>query len=521
MPARDTPVPSMGVVPIGQARRAIRGRVNSLPRDPRLEEGVGDRFGQIERGLAAGMLAKKLRVELRRDLGSDRETAGVDARTDRGSEPIPRDACRFEQAHRVLRDSLPRSAPPAMEEYAPPEVLGHDRDRCAVRRGDRDPWIPGAQQKPVGFTRCLPRLDDAAPVHLVEAQRLIAIDAGRDVVPAAVLAHRQFLVTHSQAEIERGVGAEAHSASPERESEPRARGKIAGRGSPKRDGVVVRRGRLHCEDFARRAGAAQAICALLLAAGCAHGGARSTGGEARARFLETFARADSATRGVGMLAVRSGGKGREGMNTRWAAIRESLAVVAYAGPIRTLDATILGDSVYIAIRPYDLGLAGRVSSGAGLGPDELRFLARPWVFGDPGVRRAVERAAVEASGEGWRLAGTFDAAEGAHPFTLELSAKAEPRTLRIRLSSDDRNSIAIRYGPVARYQSGRVPRWIEWTRGTTRIRLDIEDHALAKPSQFRRLPPARDEWTILALDDPRGRDLLRRLFGVGDSEAAP
>jgi len=222
-----------------------------------------------------------------------------------------------------------------------------------------------------------------------------------------------------------------------------------------------------------------------------------------------------------MLAVRSGGKGREGLNTRWAAVQESLAVVAYAGPIRTLDATILGDSVYIAIRPYDLGLAGRVTSGGGLGPDGLRFLTRPWAFGAPRVRQAVERAAVEASGEGWRLAGAFDGADGAHPFTLELSAKAEPRTLKIRLGSDDRNSIAIRYGPVGRFQSGRIPRWIEWTRGATRIRLDIEDHAAAKPAQFRRLPPARDDWTILALDDPRGRDLLRRLFGVADSGAAP
>jgi len=222
-----------------------------------------------------------------------------------------------------------------------------------------------------------------------------------------------------------------------------------------------------------------------------------------------------------MLAVHHGGKGREGLNTRWAAVRESLAVVAYAGPIRTLDATILGDSVYLAIRPYDLGLAGLVPSGEGLGPHGLRFLARPWVFGAPRVREAIERAAVEPAGEGWRLAGEFDGADGPHPFTLELSAKAEPRTLRIRLTSDDRNPIAIRYGPVRRFQSGRVPRWIEWTRGATRIRLEIEDHAPAKPSQFRHLPPARSDWTILALDDPRGRDLLRRLFGVGDSETAP
>src|SRR5437899_900864 len=120
-----------------------------------------------------------------------------------------------------------------------------------------------------------------------------------------------------------------------------------------------------------------------------------------------------------------------------------------------------------------------------------------------------------------RQAGAFEGAEGTHPFTLELSGRAEPRTLRIRLGPDDRSSIAIRYGPVRRYQGAKVPRWIEWTRGATRIRLDIEDHAPVRPSQFRRPPPARDRWTVLALDNPRGRDLLRRLFGVRDPGAAP
>ena len=240
----------------------------------------------------------------------------------------------------------------------------------------------------------------------------------------------------------------------------------------------------------------------------------------RARFIDTFARPDTATRGAGMLGVRHGRKGREAMNTRWAAVRESLAVVAYAGPIRTIDATILGDSVYLAIRPYELGLAGPVPAGEGLGPRGLRFLARPWAFGAPWVREAIERAAVEPSGEGWRLAGALGGADGPHAFTLELSAGGEPRSLRVQIASDDRSPIAIRYGPVGRFQSGRVPRWIEWSRGETQIRLEIEDHAPVKPSQFRHSPPARSDWKILALDDPRGRDLLRRLFGVGDGETA-
>ena len=222
-----------------------------------------------------------------------------------------------------------------------------------------------------------------------------------------------------------------------------------------------------------------------------------------------------------MLAVHTGGKGREGLNTTWAAVRESLSVVAYAGPIRTLDGMILGDSVYLAIRPSEVALAGPVPAGAGLGPRGLLFLARPWAFGARWVREAIERAAVEPDREGWRLAGAFDGAGGAHEFTLTLSPKGEPRALRVRLSSEERSAISIRYGPVRRFSSGSMPQWVEWTRGETRIRLEIEDHAPAKPSQLRRAPAPRSDWTILALDDSRGRDLLRRLFGVGDEATAP
>lgn len=222
-----------------------------------------------------------------------------------------------------------------------------------------------------------------------------------------------------------------------------------------------------------------------------------------------------------MLGVHHGGKGREGLNTSWAAVRESLAVVAYAGPIRTLDGMILGDSVYLAIRPYQLGLAGSVPPSAGLGPRGLLFLARPWTFGTAWVRDAIERARVEPDREGWRLAGTFQSADRPHEFTLILSAKGEPKSLRVRLSSDERSAVDIRYGPVRRFSSGPIPEWVEWTRGTTRIRLEIEDHAPAKPSQLRRAPAPRSDWKIVALDDPRGRDLLRRLFGVGDMGTGP
>ena len=528
MPSRDAAIPSMGIVGVGgvstagehrRAGGAIRRRVDAIAWDPDLDEGRRDRRGQIQRGLAGRMAAEKARVELRRDLGADGEAAGVQTGPDRGAKTARRRSRLLEPRHGVGRDPLPRSAPAAVEERAPRGVLRHDGHRRAIRGGDRDPRIPGANEEAVGFTRRRTGLDDAAPVDLVKPQRAALVDPERFADPAAVLVHRAVLVPDAQAEVQRRVRSHAHAAAASGEREAGAGREEPRRRAPEWNRFGIQGG--HPETMARLAGAAQAICALLLAAGCAHGPAPSSGAEARARFLDTFARADTATRGAGMLAVRHGGKGREGLNTSWAAVRESVAAVAYAGPIRTIDAVVLGDSVYLAIRPYEMGLAGPIPAGAGLGPRGVLFLVRPWAFGVPWVREAIERAAVDPDGEGWRLAGSFDRGDRAHEFTLTLSAKGEPKALRVRLSSDARDEISIRYGPVRRFSSGPVPRWIEWSRGDTRIRLDIEDHAPAKPSQFRHMPPPREDWTILALDDPRGRDLLRRLFGVGGEVTSP
>jgi hypothetical protein len=217
-----------------------------------------------------------------------------------------------------------------------------------------------------------------------------------------------------------------------------------------------------------------------------------------------------------MLSIERGDRGRKGLNTSWAAVTESMVVAAYAGPIRILDASILGDSLYLAMRPYDLGLAGPLSSEKGLGARGLLFLARPWTFDKPWVREALERAFTEPTPEGWRIAGTFEGEGEDQPFLLELTRKLEPRRLRVGRPEDAGSVLVIRYGPSRRFSDGSHPRWIEWTRGDTRIRLDLEDHARAKPSQLRHPPPAKEEWTILALDDPKGRDLLRKLLGIGE-----
>ena len=217
-----------------------------------------------------------------------------------------------------------------------------------------------------------------------------------------------------------------------------------------------------------------------------------------------------------MLSVRVGAVSRAGMNTRWASVADSVAIVAYVGPVRALDAVLLGDSIFVALRPYALGLQGAVPADEGLGARGVRFLARPWDFSAPWVREAVERARVEPIEEGWRLSGRFEDARVAHEFQLDLNGKSEPTRLRIQHDGDERSLALVRYGPVRRFGIGRLPQWIEWTRGTTRARLDIEEHERAKLAAVWHAPPADPDWTVLSLDDPRGRELLHRLLGVID-----
>ena len=236
----------------------------------------------------------------------------------------------------------------------------------------------------------------------------------------------------------------------------------------------------------------------------------------RDRFLAAYAVKEPATRGAGMLSVRAGAYSRAGMNTRWASVRDSVAIVAYVGPVRALDAVLLGDSVFVALRPYALGLTGAVPEGEGLGARGLRFLARPWDFSPPWVRDAIERARMEPIEGGWRLTGRFEEGKASHEFVLDLNGKSEPQRLRIQHDGDERSLALVRYGPVRHFDIGKLPQWVEWTRGTTKARLDIEEHERAKLATIWHAPPADPDWTVLSLDDPRGRELLHRLLGVID-----
>jgi hypothetical protein len=163
----------------------------------------------------------------------------------------------------------------------------------------------------------------------------------------------------------------------------------------------------------------------------------------------------------------------------------------------------------------DLGLAGPVLREEGLGPAGLRFLARPWDFSPAWIRAAVARARIEPSGEGWRVTGVFRT-ERANPFTLELTGKGEPSRLRIGRPNARGTLVTVLYGSPKKFQGGSVPRWIEWQRGASTVRLDIGAYARPKPSRLRHSPPADPEWTMLTLDDPRSRALLLRFLGIGD-----
>jgi hypothetical protein len=203
------------------------------------------------------------------------------------------------------------------------------------------------------------------------------------------------------------------------------------------------------------------------------------------------------------------------MDVRWATEAESLVVVGYVGPIRALDATLLGDSVYVALRPLDLGVAGPVLDDEGLGPKGIRFLARPWDFSAPWIRSAIEHGTIEAWGDGWRVAGIL-MSQSSRPFGLELNAKGEPTRLRIGGEGGRGTWITIRYGETRDYRGGSVPRSIEWERASSIVRLAIDEYARPKPSRLRHAPPADPEWTMLSLADPRSRALLRRFLGIGD-----
>jgi len=247
-----------------------------------------------------------------------------------------------------------------------------------------------------------------------------------------------------------------------------------------------------------------------------------------------YAAPHGAERGVGSISIRRGEEGRGNARARWGANAESLAVIGYVGPARVLDGALKGDSLYLVIRRYGMGVSGMLRGEEGMDGRVLRFVATPWDFSPDWVRRAIERAALHASDHGWRLEGSLGvdgsggsmAAGGPRPreeyhFVFELSGRGEPVRLLLRRAGEGHDLIAVRYGPERSYQAGRIPSWIEWSFSGSVVTLKVEDHSPADRAKIRYAPPAEPGWTILSLDDPGGRSLVRWLLGLSEGSAEP
>jgi len=220
---------------------------------------------------------------------------------------------------------------------------------------------------------------------------------------------------------------------------------------------------------------------------------------------------------VGSLSVRRGEEGRGGARARWGGSAEILSVAAYVGPARVLDGSLRGDSLFLVLRRFGMGVTGSLRDLEGIDGRILRFASTPWDFSSPEVRRALERAAVRASGQGWKLEGTLgaDAHRPEYRFGLELSERGEPQSLVIGRDAGP-DVISIRYGPERAYTAGRIPSWIEWSFSGSVVTLRVEDHAPADPEKIRYGTAIDPEWRILSLDEPAGRNLVAWLLGLSE-----
>ncbi|HXL15121.1 MAG TPA: hypothetical protein VN972_03475 [Methylomirabilota bacterium] len=284
-------------------------------------------------------------------------------------------------------------------------------------------------------------------------------------------------------------------------------------------------------------GSAIALGFTFLGAGCARLPKAASGTAARDRFLSVYAAPHAAERGVGSISIRRGEEGRGSARARWGANAESLAVIGYVGPARVLDAALKGDSLYLVIRRYGMGVSGTLRGDEGLDGRVLRFAATPWDFSPDWIRRALERAEMHESGHGWGLEGSLEAdgREGRggiaggggrgsaeeYRFVLELSERGEPVSLLLRRAGEAHDVIAVRYGPERGYEAGRIPSWIEWSFSGSVVTLKVESHSSADAARIRYAPSAEPGWTILSLDDPGGRSLVRWLLGLSEGGTEP
>src|SRR6185503_1733397 len=413
----------MRVKSIAKAGRAFGCHVDPRRVDAGADQRTDDESRQIEREAAARMRDEARGGHGPRDIGTHGVTTRMDAQTDRNRERRCRDAVPPQALDRPDGNSAARSAPAAVEQGAPARVRRDDRDRGAIRDGDPHPRIAGANENPVRLGARLGGRDERDTVDLARHAGSVFGHARFRPHAPSVLEDRLPLIADAEAEIQRGVGSGAHAAETRRHAEPRPVGQSSGAGPPEDRGGFprIRVGTHGRSIFAAGRGLAQGLCAaLLLAVGCARVPPAASGADARARFLDTYARGEPASRGAGALSARRGTKRQGTLDLRWASSAESVVVVGFAGPVRALDATLLGESVYVALRPMDLGMAGLLPRNEGLGARGLRFLTRPWDFSSVWIHGALERTSVESIEKGWRLSGTIDSDSGTHPYALDL-----------------------------------------------------------------------------------------------------
>jgi hypothetical protein len=353
-------------------------------------------------------------------------------------------------------------------------------------------------------------------VHLVEAPGLVLAETQRGADARPIQTDAGFLVSDTQTEIESRIRSFARAPQPGREAEPGALGKVSGRRAPKgRRGGTGLRGReskRHRLEGARTRGALQLVCASLLLAGCAHAPALRSAAEARARVLRWADEEAGATRGEGEITWVRDGQRLGSALLRWASAGESVAAVASVGPVRGLAASLRGESLTVALRHSNLYLAGALTGADGGDARLLRFLVEPWRLGAGWAREALARASVEACEGGYCLSGA-PPGDPERRLLLVVDSRGEPVSLTIRALPEAEEPIQVRYGSPRRYAAGRLPRWVEWRWNRSRARLSIDTHSAAGPGLrlgFR--PDAED--TLFDIGDPRGRAILRDLFGL-------
>ena len=529
MPSRNALIAAMGVEVLGRARRAFWSDVYPGGRHARLAQGLANGAGKVDRLLSPGVGVPERRVELFRDVGADREATDMDAGPD-GDAEIPRlRPIGGALLHGARRDAGDGPAPPRVKEGALFSVTRYDGDGRAVRGRHGRPRVSGAEKKAVGPHRGLGGACQCVAVDLVEDRRGFFRVAERRAEQGAVRGNGGLLVADAETDVEGRVRALAVPAAARRHAEEGSVGKCSGRRPPEEKGVGIGSAGRHSRKVALSWRAAQGVwaaragwvvTAAFLAAGCARIPVAASGAEARARLLDAHAHATPPTRGVGEVRGNVGGRGGS-FRAYWGRAADSLVVVGYAGPVRALEAAMLGDSAYVALRPEEICVTGDVRAPDRLSADGVRFLLRPWDFSAPWMRESLERAAIEPRDRGWRLRARAPGPreEDDISVVLDLDKRGEPRELSLYHGGEPDPVATVRYGGFRRYAAGRYPRWIEWTRPNARVRLDVRDIDPLPQEALRRLPPPRDEWRVVSLDDPEGRDLIRRLVGSREEDS--